>query len=110
VEYPSINLKKKGVNVSFSNWEGEAEPYEEFQEVWVNMEGIPFKWLTWKVIAQFSSTIGVLVDVDWLVIFKSVYKKVEIKVSARESEKIPKLCLQGFYLQKKLFEFEQCFS
>jgi hypothetical protein len=37
VEYPSINLGKKGVNVSFINWEGEAEPCEEFQEVWVNI-------------------------------------------------------------------------
>jgi hypothetical protein len=86
VEYPSINLKKKGVNVSFINWEGEA-PYEEFKEVWVNMEGILFKYLTWKVIAQVSSTIGVLVDVDWTVIFKSVYKKVRIKVFARDSKK-----------------------
>jgi hypothetical protein len=46
VEYPSVNLKKKGVNVSFINWEGEAEPYEEFKEVWVNVEGIPCKYLT----------------------------------------------------------------
>jgi hypothetical protein len=98
VEYPSINLKKKGLNVSFINWEGEA-PYEEFKEVWVNMEGILFKYLTWKVIAQVSSTIGVLVDVDWPVIFKSVYKKVRIKVFARDSKKKP---------PSKLFEFEQC--
>jgi hypothetical protein len=46
VDYPSINLKKKGVNISFLNWEGEAEPYEPFHEVWVNVEGIPFQWLT----------------------------------------------------------------
>jgi hypothetical protein len=46
--------------------EGEAEPYEEFKEVWVNLEGIHCKYLTWKVIAQVASTIGVLVDVDCL--------------------------------------------
>jgi hypothetical protein len=101
VEHPSINLRKKGVNVSFINWEGEAKPCEEFQEVWVNIEGIPFKWLTWNVIAQVSSAIGVLVDVDWPVIFKSLYKKVRIKVSTRDREKIP---------SNKLFEFEQCYS
>jgi hypothetical protein len=39
VEYPSINLNKKGVNVSFLNWEGEAEHFEVFKEVWVNIEG-----------------------------------------------------------------------
>jgi hypothetical protein len=88
------------VNVSFINWEGEGEPCEEFQEVWVNIEGIPFKWLTWKVIAQVSSAIGVLVDVDWPMIFKSLYKKVGVKVSARDREKIS---------SSKLFEFEQCF-
>jgi hypothetical protein len=100
VEYPSVNLKKKGVNVSFINWKGEAEPFEEFREVWVNVEGIPCKYLTWRVIAQVASAIGVLVDVDWPVIFKSLYKKIRIKVSPRDSEKIP---------PSKLFEFEQCF-
>jgi hypothetical protein len=30
VEYPSINLKKKVVVIYFVNWEGEAEPFEEF--------------------------------------------------------------------------------
>jgi hypothetical protein len=47
-----------------------------------------------------ASAIGVLVDVDWPVIFKSLYKKIRIKVSPRDSEKIP---------PSKLFEFEQCF-
>jgi hypothetical protein len=32
VEYPSINLKKKGVVVYFVNWEGEAESFEEFKK------------------------------------------------------------------------------
>jgi hypothetical protein len=100
VEYPFVNLNKKGVNVSFTNWEGEAEPYEEFMEVWVNVEGIPCKYLTWRVIAQVPSTIGVLVDVDWHVIFKSLYKKIRIKVSPKDSEMIP---------PSKLFEFKQCF-
>jgi hypothetical protein len=100
VEYTSVNLKKKGVNVSFINWEGEAKPFEEFKEVWVNVEGIPCKYLTWRVIAQVASAIGVLVDVDWHVIFKSLYKKIRIKVSPRDSEKIS---------PSKLFEFEQCF-
>jgi hypothetical protein len=30
VEYPSIKLRKKGVVMSFINWEGEDEPFEEF--------------------------------------------------------------------------------
>ncbi|KAM0927426.1 hypothetical protein ACQ4PT_002866 [Festuca glaucescens] len=100
VEYPSINLKKKGVVVSFMNWEGEAEPFEEFQEVWVKIVGIPAKWLTWKTICQVSTALGVLVNIDWHGIFRSFYKEVRVKVSVRDISKIP---------TNKLFEMEQCF-
>ncbi|KAK1698338.1 hypothetical protein QYE76_015035 [Lolium multiflorum] len=64
VEYPSINLKKEGVVIYFENWEGEAEPFEEFQEIWVKIIGIPAKWLTWKTICQVSTTLGETIDVD----------------------------------------------
>jgi hypothetical protein len=101
VEYPAINLKKKGVNVSFLNWEGEAEPYEVFKEVWVNIEGIPCQWLTWKVMARVASALGVMVNVDWPVIFKIFYRKIRLLIVVRDVEKIP---------PNKLFEMEQCFS
>jgi hypothetical protein len=65
VEYPSINLKKEGVVIYFVNWEGEAVPFEEFQEIWIKIFGIPVKWLTWKTICQISTTLGVLVNIDW---------------------------------------------
>jgi hypothetical protein len=100
VEYPAINLKKKGVNVSFLNWEGEAKPYEVFKEVWVNIEGIPCQWLTWKVMARVASALGVMVNVDWHVIFKSFYRKIRLLIAVRDTEKIP---------PNKLFEMEQCF-
>ncbi|KAM0885529.1 hypothetical protein ACQ4PT_030287 [Festuca glaucescens] len=100
VEYPSINLKKKGVVVYFINWEGEAEPFEEFQEVWVKIVGIPTKWLTWKTICQVSTALGVLVNIDWHGIFRSFYREVRVKVSVRDVSKIP---------ANKLFEMEQCF-
>jgi hypothetical protein len=100
VEYPSINLKKDGVVIYFVNWEGEAEPFEEFQEVWVRITGIPAKWLTWKTICQVSTALGVLVNIDWHGIFRSFYKEVRVKVSVRDKSKIP---------ANKLFEMEQCF-
>jgi hypothetical protein len=74
VEYPSINLKKEGVVIYFENWEGEAEPFEEFQEIWVKIIAIPAKWLTWKTICKVSTTLGVLVNIDWQGIFRSFYK------------------------------------
>jgi hypothetical protein len=100
VEYPSINLKKEGVVIYFEIWEGEAEPFEEFQEIWVKICGIPAKWLTWKTICQVSTTLGVLVNIDWHGIFRSFYKEVRVQVSVRDKSKIP---------SNKLFEMEQCF-
>jgi hypothetical protein len=81
-------LKKKGVNISFLNWEGEAEPYDPFHEVWVNVEGIPFEWL------------GVLLNVDCPVVFKNFYKKIRSLVAVRDISKIP---------TSKLHEMEQEF-
>ena len=46
VELPSINLRKKGVHVSFEKWDGEEVAYAELQEVWVTMIGIPVNKLT----------------------------------------------------------------
>ncbi|KAK1646516.1 hypothetical protein QYE76_064321 [Lolium multiflorum] len=100
VEYPSINLKKEGVVIYFENWEGETEPFEEFQEIWVRIFGIPPKWLTWKTICQVSTALGVLINIDWQVIFRSFYEEVRVKVAVRDKSKIP---------SNKLFEMEQCF-
>jgi hypothetical protein len=68
--------------------------------VWVKIIGIPDKWLTWKTICQISTTLGVLVNIDWQGIFRSFYKEVRVKVSIRDKSKIP---------FNKLFEMEQCF-
>ncbi|KAK1613344.1 hypothetical protein QYE76_037017 [Lolium multiflorum] len=62
VEYPSINLKKEGVVIYFVNWEGKSEPFEEFQEIWIKIFGIPAKCF---------------------------YKEVRVKVAVRDKSKIP---------------------
>lgn len=54
------------------------------------MEGIPPKWITWKIIAQIASMFGVLVNVDWHEIFRSFYKNVQIQVALRDPSKVPK--------------------
>jgi hypothetical protein len=86
--------------IYFVNWEGEAEPFEEFQEVWVKILGIPANWLTWKTICQISTTLGVLVNIDWQGIFRSFYKEVRVKVAVRDKSKIP---------SNKLVEMDQYF-
>jgi hypothetical protein len=100
VKFHSINLKRKRANVSFIHSEGEAKPFEEFQEVWVKIEGIPCRWLTWKFIYQVSSALGVLVNIDWHGIFRILNKTVRVKVSVRDITKIP---------PRNLFEMEQSF-
>uniref|UniRef100_A0ACD5XSK5 Uncharacterized protein n=1 Tax=Avena sativa TaxID=4498 RepID=A0ACD5XSK5_AVESA len=90
VEYPSINLKKKGVCVSFAKWNGEEEPFADLSEVWINVEGLQTKWCTWKTIFQVASSLGVLINIDWHTIFRNFYRTVRIKVCMRDVDKIPK--------------------
>nr|XP_045088539.1 uncharacterized protein LOC123497003 isoform X2 [Aegilops tauschii subsp. strangulata] len=89
VELPSINLKKKGVIVSFDRWDGEEVAYAELQEVWVTMIGIPVNKLSWKVISQIAYILGILVNVDWHEIFRSFYEKVKVQIAVRDVSKIP---------------------
>jgi hypothetical protein len=67
-----------------------VDPFGELQKVWVKVEGITPKWCTWKVMAQIASSIGVLVNIDWHIIFRSFYKTIRMKVFVRDIEKIPK--------------------
>lgn len=89
-ELPSINLKKKGVTVSFMKWEGEIDCYAETHEVWINVIGLPPKWITWKIISQVASIFGVLTNVDWHEIFRSFFKNVTNQVAVRDHSKNPK--------------------
>lgn len=79
MEYPSINLKKKEVCVSFAKLNGEEEPFANLNEVWINVEGLPTKWCTWKIVYQVASSLGVLINIDWHTIFRSFYRIVRIK-------------------------------
>ncbi|XP_044400830.1 uncharacterized protein [Triticum aestivum] len=88
-EYPSMNLKRKKATISFMKWGGEMPEYESSIETWIVMEGLPPKWISWSVIAQVASILGVLVNIDWHMIFRSFYEKVRIQVAVRDPSKIP---------------------
>ncbi|XP_040254648.1 uncharacterized protein [Aegilops tauschii subsp. strangulata] len=90
VEYPSINLKKEGVAISFADWNGEHPVYDSLIETWIVIDGLPPKWLSWSTIAQVATTLGVLVNVDWHTIFRSFYEKVRVQVAVRDPSKIPR--------------------
>jgi hypothetical protein len=89
VSFPSINLKKKGVSVSFMVWNGDIPAYYELEEVWFRVEGIPPKYLSWRVMMRVATSLGIPIDVDWHEIFGSFYRMLRIKVAIRDITKIP---------------------
>jgi hypothetical protein len=60
------------------------------RKAWVQLEGIPPMWCDWSIFAQVISSFGMLLDVDWLALFKSFYEKLRVKVACRQPAKIPK--------------------
>ena len=46
VAFKSINLKNKGVIISFKDWHGALPAYDSLKEVWINIVGIPPVWCT----------------------------------------------------------------
>jgi hypothetical protein len=89
VGFPSINLKKKGVSVSFTLWDGDVPVYSEMQEIWVKVEGIPPKYLSWRVMIRVATALGIPIDVDWHEIFRSFYRVLRLRVAVRDVSEVP---------------------
>jgi hypothetical protein len=62
--YPCFDLMKEGVTVNVEVWDGEFHSEEENSEVWVQLRGLKPQWCTWDTIARFTSSFGLLVDID----------------------------------------------
>jgi hypothetical protein len=85
--FPSFNLRKEGVQVEVIEWIGEMDHLNSLSEVWIQLTGIPPKWCGWRVFAQMASRFGLLLEVDWSSLFKSLYEHVRLKIACRNPKK-----------------------
>jgi hypothetical protein len=46
----------------------------DLQDVWVQFKGLQPQWCEWRVLYQFASAMGFLVDVDWQGMFQTFYE------------------------------------
>jgi hypothetical protein len=86
---PSFNLRKEGVQVGVIKWIGDLDHFSSLTEVWIQVVGIPPKWCDWKVFAQLTYGLGLLMEEDWVFLFKYFYEKVRLKIDVRNPNKIP---------------------
>lgn len=56
--YPSFNLRKAGVQVEVLEWLGDIAKYDELQETWVEMRGIPPNGATGLSLLRFHQALG----------------------------------------------------
>jgi hypothetical protein len=59
------------------------------QEIWVKVEGIPPKYLSWGVMMRVATALGIPIDVDWHEIFRSFYRVLRLRVAVRDISKVP---------------------
>jgi hypothetical protein len=59
------------------------------QELWVKVEGIPPRYLSWRVMMRVATALGIPIDVDWHEIFRSFYRVLRLRVVVRDISKIP---------------------
>jgi hypothetical protein len=69
---PSFSLRKEGVHVEVIEWIGEIDHFNSLTEEWIQLTWIPPKWCGWKIFAQMTSSFGLLFEVDWSSLFKSL--------------------------------------
>jgi hypothetical protein len=85
VEYPSSTSRKMVWLSTLSIGKVKLDPLKSSKKSGSRLiVGISAKWLTWKTICQISTTLGVLVNIDWHGIVKSFYKEVRVKVAVRD--------------------------
>ncbi|KAM0920138.1 hypothetical protein ACQ4PT_007779 [Festuca glaucescens] len=88
IEFPAFDLEADAVTVKIIAWDMEVAAMSELSELWVTVKGIPPKWCAWKTFAQVASVLGILMDIYWPTLFKSLYVSVWMKVAVRDVSKM----------------------
>jgi hypothetical protein len=77
-------------------WNGDVEPVGNLIEVWVQIRGIPPKWVDWDTIREVASILGLMIEVDWQAVFNSFFSLVRVKILCKDPTKIPRARLYVF--------------
>jgi hypothetical protein len=85
-----FDLNRPGVVGSLSVWNGEVEPIGNLIDVWVQIQGIPPKWVDWKTLWEVSSSLGRMIEVDWQELFNSFFSTVRVKIQCKDPTRIPR--------------------
>lgn len=85
-----FSLRGTNVLASLKPWDGDVEPIGQLEEVWVQVKGIPPKWADWWTIKDVASSIGLLTEVDWTVLFSSFFSTARIKIKCKNPSRVPK--------------------
>jgi hypothetical protein len=88
-EFPAFDLEKEGVTVKITTWTGDIQPIGELSHVWVTLKGIPPKWCAWETFGQLASLYGILMNVDWAALFKSLYAELKLLIACKDHTLIP---------------------
>jgi hypothetical protein len=89
IEFPAFDLEADSVTMKIMPWDMEVAALSDLTKVWLTVKGIPPQWCAWKLFAQVASIVGILMDIDRPVLFKSLYALVRMKVAVRDVSKVP---------------------
>jgi hypothetical protein len=97
IGYPRFGLKKKVIWVKVEAWNDDPEPVEVLKEVWIKVTGLHTKWCEWNGLDQAIAVCGLILELDWLSVFRNNAQEVRVRVSCRDPSKLPHGRLFSFH-------------
>jgi hypothetical protein len=91
-----FQLNKPKVVASLRLWNGDVEPVGSLIEVWVQIKGIPPKWVDWNTVREVASSLGLMIEMDWHSVFNNFFSSVRVKILCKDPTRIPKERLYMF--------------